>query len=445
MRPRVVIAGTGSGVGKTTIVTGLMARLSREMGVQGYKVGPDFIDPMFHTAVTGRPSRNLDSFFMGRDTLENLYGWSSIGADISVIEGVRGLYEGSTATGDKGSTAEIAKILDAPVVLVVDAKSLTKSAAAIVRGFVSLDPDVNIAGVILNRIRGERHRSKAVEAVESLTDVPVLGTVERVEDSMPERHLGLVTMPERDRREVMDHTVSLVEDIDLDMLMGIAEGASERHFDVEDPFPVGDSSVSVGVPRDVAFSFYYRENIESLERAGARVVEFSPVAGDALPDCDAYYLGGGYPEEHLEEISGNTDFLEGLWAASMDGRTILGECGGMMTLCRSIERDGVGYPMAGVLETNAVQTRGRQGLSYVRATATAENPIMEGDVVGHEFHYSKLDPLPKGPFAYDVGRGVGIDGRHDGIVKGRTVGQYMHQHALSRKDWGIRFVGSVSP
>ena len=194
--PRLVIAGAGSGVGKTVIATGLMSRLSRDRRVQGFKVGPDFIDPMYHTAATGRPSRNLDSFFMDQGTLLNLFGWSTSDADLAVIEGVRGLYDGLTATGDTGSTAEIAKFIHAPVVLVVNARSLAKSAAAHVLGFKMLDPEIHIAGVILNNVGGERHRCKAVEAVENLTGTEVIGTIERQRGRLPERHLGLMTLGE---------------------------------------------------------------------------------------------------------------------------------------------------------------------------------------------------------------------------------------------------------
>jgi len=440
---RLVIAGAGSGVGKTTISTGIMSLLSKKMNVQGFKVGPDFIDPMFHTAATGRPSRNLDSFFMDAPKIKNLYGWATKDADMAIIEGVRGLYDGLTSTGDVGSTAEISKILDAPVVLVVNARSLAKSAAALVLGFKMLDKDVNIKGVILNQVSGARHREKAVEAVESLTGTEVVGVIERRRESLPERHLGLVTVPENDNVPAMLRTMEeMVADVDLDRLMAIAESAPDADFDRSAPFPKGTaSSVKIAVPKDRAFSFYYPENLESIESAGGKVIQFRPTDGEPLPEADGYYLGGGYPEIFASQISRNKDFLEGLRTAHSDGKMIYGECGGLMTLCREIDDGETGHPMVGIFDQTAELTRERQGLAYVQARTTKDNFLFRDiNIIGHEFHYSRLTPTPQGPFAYEISRGTGIDQRHDGLVKGRTIGTYMHQHALATTEWGISMV-----
>jgi cobyrinic acid a,c-diamide synthase len=440
---RVVIAGAGSGVGKTTIATGIMSLLSKRYRVQAFKVGPDFIDPMFHTAATGRPSRNLDSYFMDPPTLKNLFGWATRDADIAIIEGVRGLYDGLTATGDTGSTAEIAKMLDASVVLVVNARSLAKSAAAHVLGFKMLDREVRIEGVILNQVSGSRHREKAVEAVQHFTDIPVIGVIERRRERLPERHLGLVTVPENeDVPGTLRKVEDLVKEVDLEALWGASERHVNMDFDQACPFPQLDrSGVRVAVPLDKAYSFYYPENLESLRFAGADVVHFKPTEGDPLPDADAYYLGGGYPEVHAERISRNRDFLDGLLSASREGKLIYGECGGLMTLCRSIHDGEEEHRMAGVFDCGSELTQDRQGLSYVRAKGTAENILFpEQDILAHEFHYSRLFPTPSGPFAYDVTRGTGIDGRHDGLMSARAIGSYMHQHALATRNWGTRFV-----
>jgi cobyrinic acid a,c-diamide synthase len=275
---KLVIAGAGSGVGKTTITTGIISRLSKRHTVQAFKVGPDFIDPMFHTMASGRPSRNLDSFFMDKDTLGNLFGWSTQDADIAVIEGVRGLYDGLTATGDTGSTAEIAKLFDASVILVVNARSLAKSAAAVVLGFKMLDPEVRIEGVILNQVSGERHRQKAVEAVETMTGTRVVGTIERDSNRLAERHLGLVTPGDADSRKAIAQVEELVKDIDLEPLLEISEKGKEPVYPTSAPFPVLErKGVRIGVPRDEAFSFYYPENLESLQAAGAELVVFKPL------------------------------------------------------------------------------------------------------------------------------------------------------------------------
>jgi cobyrinic acid a,c-diamide synthase len=443
---KLVIAGAGSGVGKTTIATGIISRLSKRYTVQAFKVGPDFIDPMFHTIASGRPSRNLDSFFMDKDTIGNLFGWSTRNADIAVIEGVRGLYDGLTATGDTGSTAEIAKLLDASVILVVNARSLAKSAAALVLGFKMLDPEVRIEGVILNQVSGARHRQKAIEAVESLTETRVVGAIERDNNRLAERHLGLVTPDDTDSQKAISDVEDLVKDVDLEPLLEMSEKGRELSLPTGMPFPLGEQNgVKIGVPRDQAFSFYYQENLESLRAAGAELVMFNPLRGDTLPDAEGYYLGGGYPEMHLESLSSNRDFLEGLNAASFDNKTIYGECGGMMALCRSISNGTVNGKMAGIFDHDAILTDHRQGLSYVISEGTRDNFLFPGQTVkGHEFHYSKLVPTPNGPFAFDVIRGTGIDGKHDGLVQRRTIGTYMHQHALSNKEWGMKIVDSCS-
>ncbi len=445
--PRVVIAGSGSGVGKTVITTGLMSRLSKGRKVQGYKVGPDFIDPMYHTAATGRPSRNLDSYFMERGALLNLFGWSSRDADLAVVEGVRGLYDGLTSTGDTGSTAEIAKFLQAPVILVVNARSLAKSAAAHVLGFKMLDRTVNIAGVILNNVGGERHRQKAVEAVESLTGTEIVGTIERRRESLPERHLGLMTLDGgQDARALLRDLEDLVAEIDVERILEIAGSAPEIELDKGSPYPNYDAQgVKVAVPRDRSFCFYYPENLESLEAAGAKLVFFRPTEGERLPDCDAVYMGGGYPEVHAELLEGNSDFLEGLRQMSEQGALVYGECGGLMVMCRSIDAFGRLNRMAGIFDARAVLTRDRQGLAYVRARGTADNFIFPGlDLRAHEFHYSRLEPIPSGPYGFSIQRGTGIGHSMDGIMVRRSMGTYMHQHALANPSWGRALVRSAS-
>jgi cobyrinic acid a,c-diamide synthase len=360
-----------------------------------------------------------------------------------MVEGVRGLYDGLTATGDTGSTAEIAKYLRAPVVLVVNARSLAKSAAAHVLGFKMLDPEVAIAGVILNNVSGDRHRRKAVEAVESLTGTEVLGTIERQKEHLPERHLGLVTMDEAgDPQKLMARLEELVADVDLDRLMEIASAAPHLDTDTSPPFEVReDRGITFAVPRDRSFCFYYQENIEALAAAGARVVTFRPTDGEGLPDCDALYMGGGYPEVHAAALEANSDFREGARQLSLDGRLVYGECGGMMAMCRSINAFGTEHAMAGIFDVQASLTLERQGLAYVRAKGTVDNFLFPSmDIRAHEFHYSRLEPLPSGPYGYQVLRGTGIDGAMDGIMVRRSMGTYMHQHALANPEWGPAMV-----
>ena len=430
----VIIAGTGSGAGKTSITTGLLSRLSKDMKVQAFKVGPDFIDPMYHSLATGRPARNLDTFMMSKDTVKNLVGYASEGADICIVEGVRGLHEGLSGTSDECSTAEMAKLLGFPVILVVNARSITRSAAAMINGFKSLDPDVNIAGVIFNNVSNSQHERKLIEATEKYTSAEIVGMVRRdTKNTIGERHLGLKTINENGKKDI-EPLEGMVSEIDTDRLLAIAE-SSEYEYEYTNPFTVHDSGLKAAVPMDDAYCFYYRENIECMKAAGMDVKTFSPLAGDSLPDADFYYLGGGYPELFLKELSENRDFMDGLKTASEDGRMILGECGGLMSLCASIEDKSGKYRMSGVFDAESKMS-GRHGPTYVIANTTEHNPLFPKMTVrGHEFHYSEVLPKSDYHYGYSMNRGIGIDDKHDGLVFKRSLGSYVHQHALSVKDW----------
>ncbi len=430
----VIIAGTGSGAGKTSITTGLLSRLSKDMKVQAFKVGPDFIDPMYHSLATGRPARNLDTFMMSKDTVKNLVGYASEGADICIVEGVRGLHEGLSGTSDECSTAEMAKLLGFPVILVVNARSITRSAAAMINGFKSLDPDVNIAGVIFNNVSNSQHERKLIEATEKYTDAEIVGMVRRdTKNTIGERHLGLKTINENGKKDI-EPLEGMVSEIDTDRLLAIAE-SSEYEYECTNPFTVHDSGLKAAVPMDDAYCFYYRENIECMRAAGMDVRTFSPLAGDSLPDADFYYLGGGYPELFLKELSENRDYMDGLKTASDDGKMILGECGGLMSLCASIEDKSGKYRMSGVFDAESKMS-GRHGPTYVIADTTDHNPLFPKMTVrGHEFHYSEVLPKTNYHYGYSMNHGIGIDNKHDGLVFRRSLGSYVHQHALSVKDW----------
>jgi cobyrinic acid a,c-diamide synthase len=429
----IVISGTGSGVGKTSVTTGLLSRLSRTMRVQAYKVGPDFIDPMYHTAVTGRTSRNLDSFMMSRDVIRNLVGFSSKGADLCVVEGVRGLYEGLTGTSDECSTAEMAKMLGFPVILVVNARSLTRSAAAIINGFRSFDRDVNIKGVILNNVSGRNHELKLRDALERYTDVNVVGIVRRnAGAAVGERRQGLVTEYSRDKKKT-DAMEDLVSEIDVNMIMDAA-GSADAVFPENAPYTEREAAVKVAVPADDAFCFYYRENIECMQASGAKVITFRPCDGDSLPDADIYYLGGGYPELH-PELSQNKDLTEGLRNASEEGRIVIGEGGGMMAMCRSVASEHTKIGMSGIFDADARITKDRHGPSYVVASPTSDNPLFKSTVRGHEFHYSEIVTDGGVRFGFSMARGEGMRNGMDGMIVRNSIGSYFHQHALSSKDW----------
>ncbi len=431
----VVIAGIGSGVGKTSITTGIMSELSRQKRVQPFKVGPDFIDPMYHTLACGRRSRNLDTFMGSKDVVKNIVSHASKDADLCIVEGVRGLYEGLTGTTDDGSTAEVAKTLGFPVILILDARSLGRSVAAMINGFRTFDKDVRIGGVILNNVSGPRHEEKLRSAIDKYCDIRVIGTVKHREHlELPSRHLGLATVDE-DSKERITELRTLTDDLDMDAIMDIVEGSDDLAQDAGELYTEHDLSMKVAIPLDDAYCFYYRENIECMEAAGISVETFSPLDGDRLLDADMYYIGGGYPELHAERISENRDFLEGLNNAAGEGRIVIGECGGLMTMCDSITgKDGVRHRMSGIFDGDAVMS-GRHGPTYNIIESRNDGLFGGMSIRGHEFHYSEIVLGNDRDFAFSVKRGVGIIDGKDGLTKGNAVASYTHQYALSTKDW----------
>ena len=436
----IVIAGTRSGVGKTSITTGLLARLSKKYKVQAFKAGPDFIDPMYHTLASGRRSRNLDSYMMDEDTIRNIVGYASKDADLCIIEGVRGLYEGFSADSDIGSTARIAKILGFPVILTVDVRSLNRSAAAIVNGFSDFDPEVNIKGLILNNISGKQHEDKIDDVMSRYCKQEVVGKIGRLSKSpTKERHLGLVT-PNSKNKPDLSPLEKMTENVDLDVLMNIAESS---HVDLpeEIPYVKRNTGLCAAVAMDDSFCFYYKENLECLEASGIKVQEFAPTDGEPLPDADIYYLGGGYPELHAEKLSSNKDFMEGLKNASEEGKPILGECGGLLAMCNNLKDfHGATHKMSGIFDAEAEMTEVRHGPTYVSASSTDINPLFNSKIRAHEYHYSEVYVKDEVSFGYELDRGAGITGAKDGLVYKSSLGTYMHQHALSTSDWASGFI-----
>jgi cobyrinic acid a,c-diamide synthase len=464
--PRILIAGDRSSAGKTTISIGIMSVL-RDMGyiVQPYKVGLDFIDPSYHTEVTGRYSRNLDGYLMSEDAVCEVYSHAAKGADITIIEGVRGLFEGLEATSDIGSTAQIAKILKCPVILAINARSITRSTAALVSGYKSFDPEVNIVGVILNNIGSQRHAQKAKTAIETYTGTPVIGVIPR-NDSMKisMRHLGLIPAMEG-RRRVADFDANLgrikeiiKEGIDIDRFISIANSAPSLEKPQEKIFKAQprENTIKIGVALDEAFNFYYRDNLELLELSGAELVYFSPVKDSTLPDVDGLYIGGGYPELFTNELEDNASMREAIKQASKDGLPIYAECGGLMYLTREITTDVSGSPnhhmaemkggtfkMAGAIPGKTLMGHKRV-VSYNIGSFTKDNVIGKAGAsfIGHEFHHSEIIDLPEDTeFAIRLDRGVGIKGEFDGIMVNNTMAAYAHLHAASYKDFAGSFVG----
>lgn len=433
---RVVLAGTGSAVGKTTIATGIMKALSEEYKVQPFKVGPDYIDPSYHTLATGNKSRNLDSFFMSDDQIRAAFerGIRTSRADFGIIEGVRGLYEGISPTGDVGNTASIAKALDAPVILIINARSLVKSAAAIVIGFKALDQSIKIEGVILNQVKNKRHYLKTKEAVETLAKTTVIGGIQRDDSiTVEQRHLGLVPAVERENllNYIQKWGEIIRENLDLDALISIMKNAEKLPEGREDTWiQENHKKVKIGIPMDEVFNFYYIENLEALKANNADIVPFSPFRDEEIPDVDALYIGGGYPEIFAKELEDNESMRKSILKFHLNGNPIYGECGGLMYLSNSIN----GKKMCGVFNYDSEMTKNVQGLSYVIAEASKDNIITKrGEQFrGHEFHYSRiLFNGIKPEFAFKILRGKGITDSLDGLMKKNTVASYLHTHTAA--------------
>lgn len=431
---RIILAGTGSAVGKTTIATGIMKALSEKYNVQPFKVGPDYIDPSYHTLATNNTSRNLDSFFMKEGQIRDSYLKGMENKDIAVIEGVRGLYEGIDSINDIGSTASVAKALKAPVILIINARSLVKSAAALVLGFKTLDPEINIAGVILNKVKNKAHYEKTKRSIEEITKTEVIGGIIRDDNiSIEQRHLGLVPAKERESSlkfiDIWSKTIQ--ESIDLDRLIEIAKSAPKIKSDL---IPIWNKlnkqHVKIGVAYDEVFNFYYKENIESIEANNAKIEYFSPLNDENLPDVDGIYIGGGYPELFSKQLSENKSMLNDIKNFHLAKRPIFAECGGLMYLMNSIHDDKV----VNIYPYKAVLTDRVQALKYTIAEVQQDNIISKkGEIFhGHEFHYSKVivDDL-KNKLAFKITRGKGSFDNQDGFIENNTLASYVHTHVAA--------------
>jgi len=422
--PCLVIAGTHSGVGKTTVSTALMAAFARRgLRVQPFKVGPDFIDPGFHEAACGRVSRNLDGWMLSRATNLEVFARAAVDADLAIVEGVMGLFDGRGASSEEGSTAEMAKWLGAPALLVTDAGAMARSAAALVRGFETFDADLELAGVVFNRIGGNRHAELLREAVSAYCATDVVGCLPRnAKIVIPSRHLGLTLAAESLASETLDEMVLWIEtNLDLDRLIAIArEHAVEFDRPREDVGAAG-GAVRIGVARDAAFCFYYQDNLDLLARCGAELVRFSPAEDRELPvGIGGLYLGGGYPELHAARLSVNEAMLRSIREFAKAGGPVYAECGGFMYLTDAIvDVEGREYPMAGLFPTKARMQSRLAALGYVDRDGLR----------GHEFRYSNIDPMPESVERADRGYRV-----HS------VMGSYIHSHFLSSPRFAEEFV-----
>lgn len=420
--PRIVIAGTHSGCGKTTIASGLMAALTESgLRVQPFKTGPDFIDPTYHSVICGRVSRNLDPFMMGKAGVLRTFASASGNADIAVIEGAMGLFDGIDGT-DFASTAHVARILRAPVILVVDAYAASRSVHAVVRGFRDFDPHIHIAGIIFNRIATGKHR----DMIAAEEFVPALGWIPHQRGSeVRSRHLGLIMAYESDGMRTYGRIVR--ESCDIDAILDVARGAPFLVLPPATKTLTVNKRAVIGIARDDAFCFYYQDNLNRLARAGAEIRFFSPIL-DSLPEVDALYFGGGYPELHARELE-DSQCRHSIHDMADNGMPMYGECGGLMYLCRSVAADRE-YQMAGVLPACVEMTKTIQALGYVKGSYNGR-PRVWADAAslrGHEFHYSEVTCDPDARFAIRLVQGKGIQDGKDGLTEANVIGAYTHAY-----------------
>jgi cobyrinic acid a,c-diamide synthase len=453
---RLVLAALRGGAGKTTLSVALAVALQkRGIGVIPFKKGPDYIDAAWLSLAAAGPCYNLDTFLIGRKQVVRSFSRRAQEGSVALIEGNRGLYDGMNLSGEH-STAELAKLLRAPVVLVVDCDKVTRTTAAMVLGCQGLDPKVDIRAVILNRVGGGRHAAMVKASIEEYCHIPVLGVVPRLGEAdfpFPERHLGLVPPQEHDRAgEVLMRAGELAEKhLDMESLIRVAQGAPPWSVDASQRVDPGDATarepVTIGVIRDAAFQFYYHENIEALVDSGARIVEISAIGAASLPAVDALYIGGGFPETQAGLLAENEGFRRSLRAAAEKGLPIYAECGGFIYLGESLTIGDRRYPMVGALAVTFGMEKRPQGHGYTVLEVDSENPFypMGMQLKGHEFHYCRVLSCRAGGDqpAFRVIRGMGMDGKRDGMTRKNILASFTHLHALGTPQWAPALVGAA--
>lgn len=438
--PRIVIAGTHSGVGKTTVTLALLSALKqRGRIVQAFKAGPDFIDPSHHTVVTGRPSRNLDGWMLGADVNREICSRAAADADLSIIEGMMGLFDGSSPVNETGSTAELAKQLQAPVLLVIDASAMARSVAAMVSGYAKFDSALHVGAVLFNRVGSGGHYQLLKDAVERETGMAVVGYLKPDPSvTIPDRHLGLVTAIEQKSTEFYDRLGKVAMDtIDFGRIESLAgsAGVLPSIHETSSSTKTAESSVRVGVAYDPAFCFYYPENLELLEAEGAEVVKFSPMNDQTLPSVDMLYLGGGYPELYGDRLENNVAMRRAVRSFAEQGGVVYAECGGLMYLTEAIrDFDGRSHQMVGLFSAETVMQRsamtlGYRTMTYLRDCAFGKEGLTAR---GHEFHFSTLTPKGTLNYACELRDARGQLTGQDGLVRDNVLAMYTHLHFASQ-------------
>ncbi|MCJ2164323.1 MULTISPECIES: cobyrinate a,c-diamide synthase [unclassified Pseudodesulfovibrio] len=446
--PRILLAGLSGGTGKTIVSLALVRAFSRAgKTVAPFKKGPDYIDAQWLGLAADRPCSNLDPFFHTRDGIRSVFFHKSLGAGISIIEGNRGLFDGMDEHGTC-SSAELARMLEAPVILVIDCTKMTRTTAAIVKGCAAFEPGLNLAGVILNRTAGERHRSVLQKSLEAHTDIPVLGMLPKIGNNpIPERHMGLMSDQEYDGSTHLDALADMAEEwLDLDAVEQVARSAPDFGPNPPTIFPglAAEKSVRIGYVHDAALWFYYPENLEALEHAGAELVRLSILSDEPWPEIDGLYLGGGFPEVFAERIADNRSILDKLRSLSEAGLPIYAECGGFMVLCDSLEMDGSAHRMAGIFPLGTSFCPRPQGLGYTEGVVVEDTVFFPkgARLLGHEFHYSMCvsENAARLHRGLKMVRGQGSAHGHDGFIYKNTWAGYNHIHALAIPGWAENFV-----
>jgi len=437
--PTLIIAGTTSSVGKTTISLAIMYALKYKKGfsVQPFKIGPDFIDPSYHKIITGRESRTLDAWMMGNNGIISTLQNTAIDVDVAIIEGVMGLFDGLSGKTDFASTAYVAKILNIPVILVIDAAKAARSIAAMAFGYLHFDRRLNISGIILNNVSGPKHARYITEACKSKIKVPILGIVQRDNElRMDERHLGLIPTDELDytkKSKIMKVAKKVSEEIYYDKIVSLFKLKKSKFTEIVKKSQPSISKLKIGVALDNSFNFYYNENLNSLRNLRAEITFFSPLNDNHIPiDVSGLMLGGGFPEVMADKLHSNQSMRKSIKTAVEQGMPIYGECGGLMYLTKSIAgyRDfKKPFKMVGIIDANTIMT-GRLTLNYTQADMTSNLFGNIQNIRGHEFHYSKIENIPQdSKYVYNMKRGSGIDGgKHDGVLIYNSIASYMHLH-----------------
>ena len=446
--PRLVIAGLSGDAGKTVTSLSLLTALKRRgRSLTVFKKGPDYIDAAWLAWAAGTVCRNLDTYMVPVETVRASFTRAAEGGELAVIEGNRGLFDGKDIAGTH-STAALAALLGCPIILVVNGAKATRTVAALVKGCQVFDPNINIAGVVLNRVSGKRHRRVISDAIERECGVPVVGCIPRLDDSatlIPGRHLGLITPSEFGEDSRLSEELNRIgeEYLDLDAILEIAAASPSLDAAVPAKERTAERTVRIGYFNDSVFTFYYPENLEALSDQGAELVPISSLEAKKLPEIDGLYIGGGFPETHAEQLSGNRALCDAVKQAAEDGLPIYAECGGLIFLCRSLSYREHRYPMAGLFDCDLRMQKKPVGHGYVEVEVDGDNPFFESGALlrGHEFHYSgPADALAEHLGCMSVRTGIGLGNGRDGLLFKNCLAAYTHLHAAGLPGWAGAFV-----